>query len=123
MISFQSSGSFKKSDKWLARLLKIDVKSQLEKYGQEGVDALSRETPKDTGLAASSWSYDVVKTSTGYELVWYNDNVENGARVVLLIQYGHGTTSGSYVQGRDFINPAIKPVFDNIQKDIWKAVR
>lgn len=122
MISFESSGSFKRTETWLASLLKNDVQSQLSQYGREGVAALSQATPKDSGKAASSWSYKVTKTRKGYELSWLNDNIENGAKVVLLIQYGHGTGGGGYVQGRDFINPAMKPLFDKIEKELWKAV-
>jgi len=104
-------------------LLKNDIKTQLQRFGQEGVTALSQATPKDSGKAASSWSYSVEKTRTGYELSWSNDNVENGARVVLLIQYGHGTNGGGYVAGRDFINPALKPIFDKIEREVWKVVK
>jgi hypothetical protein len=123
MISLQSSGSFKKTESYLSRLLKNDIKTQLQRFGQEGVTALSQATPKDSGKAASSWSYSVEKTRTGYELSWSNDNVENGARVVLLIQYGHGTNGGGYVAGRDFINPALKPIFDKIEREVWKVVK
>jgi hypothetical protein len=122
MITFTSSGSFKRTETFLAALLRNDVQSQLSKYGQEGVAALSQATPKDSGKAASSWSYKITKTRRGYELAWLNDNVENGAKVVLLIQYGHGTSGGGYVQGRDFINPAIKPIFEKIERDIWRVV-
>lgn len=122
MISFQSSGSFKRTEGFLNRLLQTDIKTILSKYGQEGVRALSSSTPKDSGKAASSWSYSIDKTRTGWELSWLNDNVENGAKVALLIQYGHGTTGGTYVEGRDYINPAIKPIFDKIEKEVWRAV-
>ena len=122
MISIESSGSFRETETFLAALLKNDVQSQLSKYGREGVAALSQATPKDSGKAASSWSYRVTKTRTGYELSWFNDNIENGAKVVLLIQYGHGTGGGGYVEGRDFINPAMKPIFEKIQREVWKVV-
>lgn len=122
MISFESSGSFKKTETFLAALLKNDVQNQLSKYGREGVAALSQATPKDSGKAALSWSYKVTKTRTGYELSWSNSNIENGAQVVLLIQYGHGTRGGGYVQGRDFINPTMKPIFEKIEQEVWKVV-
>ena len=122
MISFESSGSFKRTETFLASLLKNDVQSQLSKYGREGVAALSQATPKDSGKAALSWSYQVTKTRTGHELSWHNNNVENNAKVVLLIQYGHGTVGGGYVQGRDFINPTMKPIFERIEHEVWKAV-
>lgn len=123
MIELQSSGSFKKSESFLNSLLKKDIRSVLSKYGQEGVAALSRATPKDTGRAASSWSYEVVKTTKGYELNFINDDRENGANVVILVQYGHGTTGGTYIPGRDFVNPAIKPIFEKLEREIWKAVK
>jgi hypothetical protein len=122
MISITSSGSFNRTETFLAALLKNDVQSQLSKYGQEGVAALSQATPKDTGKAALSWSYKVTKTRSGYELSWHNSDIENEAKVVLLIQYGHGTNSGGYVQGRDFINPAMKPIFEKIEQEIRKVV-
>jgi hypothetical protein len=122
MISLESSGSFKRSESWLASLLRLDVKSQLAAYGREGVAALSQATPKDTGKAALSWSYQVTKTRTGYELSWHNSDVENEAKVVLLIQYGHGTNGGGYVQGRDFINPAMKPIFEKIEQEMRRVV-
>jgi hypothetical protein len=122
MISITSSGSFNRTETFLSNLLKNDVKSQLSKYGREGVAALSQATPKDTGKAALSWSYQVTKTRSGYELSWHNSDVENEAKVVLLIQYGHGTNGGGYVQGRDFINPAMKPIFEKIEQEIRRVV-
>lgn len=88
-----------------------------------GVQALSRATPKDTGLASISWDYIVINEGGRVGIEWYNTNVENGISVVLLIQYGHATRGGSYIPGRDFINPAIQPVFDKIEEDIRKKVK
>jgi hypothetical protein len=87
-----------------------------------GVSALSSATPKETGLAATSWGFTVSKSGGIYELAWTNSDVENGFPVVIMLQMGHGTGTGGYVQGRDFINPAIKPVFDKIADIVWKAV-
>lgn len=122
MITMSSSGSFSNLERFLNKAEKLDIRSVLETGGKMGVDALSNATPVDSGLAHTSWSYEVRIAATGYSLVWTNDNVENGFPVVIMLQYGHGTGTGGYVQGRDFINPAIKPVFDKIANDIWKAV-
>lgn len=122
MITLTSSGSFSNLERFLDKAEKLDIRSVLEAGGKMGVDALSNATPVDSGLARTSWSYEVQITAAGYSLVWTNDNVENGFPVVIMLQYGHGTGTGGYVRGRDFINPAIKPVFDKIANDIWKAV-
>ena len=122
MITMSSSGSFSNLERFLNKAEKLDIRSVLETGGKMGVDALSNATPVDSGLARTSWSYEVRITATGYSLVWTNDNVEDGFPVVIMLQYGHGTGTGGYVRGRDFINPAIKPVFDKIANDIWKAV-
>lgn len=94
----------------------------LGKYGVEGVQALSQATPQDSGLTASSWSYEILKQNGNYTIVWINTNVHSGVSVAVLIQYGHGTGTGGYVQGRDYINPAIQPIFDRIANDVWKVV-
>lgn len=121
-ISAESSGSFKKTDSFLAKLLKVDITTTLHKYGREGVAALSRATPVDSGLAASSWGYEVTRDRGGASLTWTNSNIEGGIPVVVLIQFGHGTRNGGYVQGIDFINPALRPVFDRIIANLWKEV-
>ena len=87
-----------------------------------GVEALSAATPIDTGLAASSWDYEITRDRGVWQITWLNRDVEGGAQVVLLIQYGHGTGTGGYVQGRDFINPAMRPIFDRIANEAWEAV-
>lgn len=94
----------------------------LDKYGKLGVQALQDATPRDTGLASSSWNYTIDRSSDGVRLSWSNSDIENGYNVAILIQYGHGTKSGTYVEGRDFINPAMQSIFDNIAKDLWKEV-
>lgn len=121
-ISFSSSGSFKRSESWLLRLTKGDIFRALDKYGRQGVNALSRATPADSGLAASSWGYEIRRSRTSWSIFWTNTNIENGFSVVIGLQYGHGTGTGGWVAGRDFINPAIKPVMDAIANDVWKAV-
>ena len=122
MISFRSSGSFKNMESFLSRASKMDVRHILESYGQEGVRALASGTPRESGLAASSWRYEVRRTRGGWSIVWLNSDTENGFPVVIMLQYGHGTGTGGYVQGRDFINPAIRPVFDRISSDLGKVV-
>lgn len=123
MISLESKGSFENTEKFLKRMSSDDIFSSLHKYGQKGVDALANATPVDSGLAASSWDYEIVKKFGSYTIYWKNTNIENGAQVVILLQYGHGTGTGGYVQGRDFINPAIRPIFDQIANDVWKEVK
>src|ERR1035437_8120439 len=123
-ISMESSGSFKKTESFLTsmvRLISIEV-GILNSYGQEGVNALVSVTPKDSGLAASSWDYEVSQTKAGCSITWTNDDIENGFPVAIMLQYGHGTKGGGYVQGIDYINPAIKPIFDKIADKVWKAV-
>ena len=122
MIGITSSGNLKKTDAFLKRLQKRDIYSDLDRYGKMGVSALSRATPVDSSLTANSWAYRVIRgRRPGIE--WYNTNVVGGTPVAILIQYGHGTGTGGYVQGRDFINPAIRPIFNQISDDIWKKVR
>lgn len=96
--------------------------SILEKYGREGAKALENATPVKTGLTAASWSYRVEKNGNGYSVSWFNGNVSNGIPIVILLQYGHGTTGGTYVQGVDFINPALAPIFEKLAEAIWKEV-
>lgn len=101
------------------RSKKLDV-SFLDKYGQEGVMALQENTPKETGLTASSWYYEIVKTNTGYSIQWKNSNIQNGVPIAIILQYGHATGTGGYVEGTDYINPAIGPIFERIAKNAWK---
>jgi hypothetical protein len=109
-------------EKTLLNLSKLNIISILNRYGQEGASALATATPKDSGLAAQSWGYDVSVKRGSYTIVWTNTDVEGGFPVVIMLQYGHGTGTGGFVQGIDFINPAIKPIFDRIESDVWKAV-
>lgn len=122
-FSITSSGSFSNTERFLHAMQKLNIQQILNKYGQIGVAALSSATPIESGLAAASWYYKAGKTSNGvYFIDWYNSDIENGYPVVIGIQYGHGTRNGGYVQGRDFINPAIRPIFDEIENEVWKAV-
>lgn len=94
-----------------------------DRYGRMGVDALSSSTPVDSGLTAQSWKYRVIRNHRWPGIEWYNTNIVNGTPVAILIQYGHGTRGGTYIQGRDFINPAMRPLFEQIADDIWKKVK
>lgn len=122
MIFVKSSGSFDNMESFLKKAAKLNIFDILNANGQEGVEALSRATPIETGLAAHSWSYRVSSSNGTYTIAWYNSDIENGFPVVIMLQYGHGTGTGGYVPGYDFINPAIKPVFDKIADNVWKAV-
>jgi hypothetical protein len=99
-----------------------DLYGDLGQYGQMGVNALAAATPKDTGETASSWTYRITKSGSGVTIAWYNTNVNGNAVIALLLQYGHGTGTGGYVVGRDYINPATRPVFDQIAEAVWKKV-
>lgn len=123
MIRFETSGSFNKTQQFFDKMLKGDLYTTLERFAQDGVEALASVTPRDSGLTANSWAYDIVKTKGGAEISWTNSHVIDGTPIVILLQYGHGTGTGGYVQGRDFINPALKPVFDRIANGVWKAVQ
>lgn len=122
MIRLTSKGNFEPTRGFLNRLLKHNIFSTLDTYGRMGVEALSNATPVATGLSSQSWGYRIIKHHSNIRIEWYNTNVVNGTPVVILIQYGHGTGTGGYVQGRDFINPVVRPLFDKIADDMWKKV-
>jgi hypothetical protein len=121
-ITFKTKGSFTKTSAYLNKLKKTQILAILSRYGTQGVTALAEATPYDSGLAARSWYYTVGSQNNRYWLDFHNNDIEGGAPVVILIQYGHGTRNGGYVVGRDFINPAIAPIFDAIKNDVWKEV-
>lgn len=122
MLTFKVTGSFKKTESFLNSVAKLDVVGTLRAYGQRGVHALALHTPVESGLTAASWGYEVTAKSGTYTIIWTNSDVENGFPVAIMLQYGYGTGTGGYVQGRDYINPAIKPIFDEIADEVWKAV-
>jgi hypothetical protein len=122
LLTFVVSGSFAKTDRFLASVGKLDISSILKTYGERGVDALRNATPVDTGLTADSWGYEVAKTSSGWSITWTNTHVIDGVPIAVILQYGHGTGTGGYIQGRDYINPAIQPIFDEIVTGAWKEV-
>ena len=122
MIKFRQKGDFSKLTHYLEKVKEIVKLGDLDKYGREGVVALASATPVDTGLTASSWRYEIQHGNDSVSITFYNDNIQNGVPIAIILQYGHGTRNGGYVQGRDYINPAIKPIFDKITEDAWKEV-
>lgn len=121
-ITFTVSGDYKTTEEYLQRVAKLDILSILESYGAVGVAALSSATPVDTGLAAGSWGFDVSAKNGAYAIYWTNTDIEHDFPVSIMLQYGYGTGTGGYVQGRDYINPAIRPIFDEIADRVWRAV-
>ena len=122
MIRFKQKGDFGKVSGYLERMRKGSVKRTLEKYGREGVDALSSATPMDSGHTAESWSYRITDRNGNVAIEFHNTNINEGVPIAIILQYGHGTGTGGWVEGRDYINPAIQPVFDKIAKEVWKEV-
>lgn len=122
MIRLTSKGDFSKATKYFERLKEASRLKVLEKYGQAGVDALSSATPVESGLTASSWSYEIHRQNGGASIDFYNSNVNKGVNIAIILQYGHGTGTGGWVQGRDYINPAIQPIFDQMVEEAWREV-
>lgn len=122
IITYRTKGDLTKTETFLKRLMKQDLKSILNKYGQLGVEALSKATPIDTGKTAASWDYEVTIAPGSATLTWTNSNTNQGVPIALLIQYGHGTPTGGYVPGQDYIKPAIRPIMDELTKALWKEV-
>lgn len=121
-FSLESKGSFGRTETFLTRSARGNIATKLDEYGRQGVAALSSATPVGTGEAAMSWYYNIVHSVSGWSIEWRNDDMAGGVPTVILLQYGHGTGTGGYVQGRDFINPAIRPIMDKIAGDAWKVV-
>lgn len=121
-ITFRHKGDFSKTEKFFNRLLKRDYLNVLERYGRAGVDALAAATPKDSGETAASWHYEIDHNGKETTIAFTNSHVNKGVNIAIILQYGHGTRNGGYVQGRDYINPAIQPIFDKIADDAWKEV-
>lgn len=121
MIEFRTKGSFNKTFNFLKRSQKIHL-SDLEKYGEQGVEALRKATPKDTGFTADSWYYEIIESDGRIAIQWLNRNVVNYVNIAVILQYGHATGTGGYVQGIDYINPALQPIFDKIAKNAWEEV-
>lgn len=122
MVRFKHRGDLSKTVEYLDKARKAIPRRLLERYGREGVAALMAATPVDTGLTANSWNYEVTITKTSATLSFYNTNIQNGVPIAIILQYGHGTRNGGWVQGRDYINPAIQPIFDKLANDAWREV-
>ena len=122
MIRFRHRGDFGNIEKFFKLTKRINPRQILEKYAREGVQRLSSVTPKDSGDTANAWTFEIVRSRSGFKIHWLNSSINDGVPIVILLQYGHGTRSGAYVEGRDFINPAMQPVFDAIAENIWKEV-
>ena len=121
-VVITQKGSFSKTFKFLQKIQSKWFYRRLQKYGQMGVDVLREATPKRTGKTSESWGYEIKITEDSASIIWTNTNVNDWANVAVLIQYGHATRNGGYVQGIDYINPAMKPVFDKIADSIWLEV-
>ena len=122
MIEIKQNGDFGKVTAYLEKLRRgIDLKT-LDQYGKQGVEALRVATPVDTGLTAASWSYQIVKEKDRIAIEFHNSNINDHVNIALILQYGHGTGTGGWVEGRDYINPAIQPIFDQLAEDAWKEV-
>lgn len=122
MISFRQKGDLSKVTRRLERLKEVARLGILDKYGREGVAALASATPIESGETANSWYYEIVRSRGSVSIRFLNSNIQNGVPIAIILQYGHGTGTGGWVQGRDYINPAIQPIFDRIAKDLWREV-
>lgn len=122
MISFRHKGDFSKLTSFMEKAKEIVKLGDLDKYGREGVAALASATPVDSGLTANSWYYKIEQKSGSATISFHNSNIQNGVPIAIILQYGHGTGTGGWVQGRDYINPAIQPIFDKIADNAWKEV-
>lgn len=122
MISFRQKGDFSKMSRFMERVGNVVRLGDLDKYGREGVAALASATPVDSGLTASSWGYRIVRKKESVTIEFYNKNIQNGVPIAIILQYGHGTGTGGWVEGKDYINPSIQPVFDRIVNNAWREV-
>lgn len=123
MITFRQKGDFSKLSRFLERAKETVRLGDLDRYGREGVAALASATPVDSGLTASSWYYEITRTKEGVAISFKNSNINKGVPIAIILQYGHATGNGGWVEGRDYINPAIQPIFDRLANDAWKEVR
>lgn len=122
MVTFQVKGKYSKTKKFLEKAEKMDIVNVLAKYGLEGVAALAANTPKESGDTAAAWGYEIDHGPGFARLYWTNSNINQGVNIAIILQYGHGTGTGGWVEGRDYINPAIQPIFDKIAEKAWKEV-
>jgi hypothetical protein len=122
MITFKQHGDFSKLTKYFERLKETARFGLLDRYGKEGVEALQKSTPIDTGKTAASWYYEIENDGKSATISFHNSNINKGVQIAIILQYGHGTRNGGWVEGRDYINPAIQPIFDRIVDEAWKEV-
>ena len=122
MITFRQKGDFSKLTQFLERAKEAVHLGDLDKYGRQGVAALSSATPVDSGLTAESWYYEIENKNGSATITFNNSNIQNGVPIAIILQYGHGTRNGGWVEGRDYINPAIQPIFDEIANEAWREV-
>lgn len=122
MIELKSTGTWDTITRFLEGIVKGNHLKTLERFGERGVEALSSATPVDTGLTASMWRYEITEEKNGTSISFHNDNINKGVNIAIILQYGHGTGTGGWVEGRDYINPAIQPIFDEMAKELWKEV-
>ena len=122
MVKFRHKGDFSKLTSFLEKSKRVIRLSSLDRYGREGVAALASATPIDTGKTASSWFYKIENKDGSAKITFHNSNINDGVPIAIILQYGHGTNNGGWVQGRDYINPAIQPIFDKIVNDAWREV-
>lgn len=122
MVVVKHKGNFNNLERILKKGSTFNIQSFLASYGEQGVRALISATPVDSSTTANSWNYEIITNKGSVSLVWTNSNVNNGIPIAILIQYGHGTRNGGFVQGRDYINPALQPIFDKLSDDIWREV-
>lgn len=122
MISFRQKGDFSKLNNFLEKAKEAIKIGDLDRYGREGVRALESATPVDSGLTSTSWYYEINRTKDRVSISFHNSNIQNGVPIAIILQYGHGTGTGGWVEGRDYINPAVQPIFDKIANNAWKEV-
>jgi hypothetical protein len=122
VFTFTQRGDWSRTTEYLQRVQRLRLASILNKYGQMGVDALANATPVESGLTASSWYFEVESGGGYHRIRWLNSAANDGVHIAIILQYGHGTGTGGYVAGRDYINPAIRPIFDRIEAEVWKEV-
>lgn len=122
MITFRQQGDFSKLTRYLERVKNVVHMGDLDEYGRRGVAALASATPVESGETANAWRYEIERSKGSVKIVFYNDNIQNGVPIAIILQYGHGTGTGGWVQGRDYINSTIQPIFDQIAKDAWREV-
>lgn len=122
-IVIRHKGSFKNTERFFTKMSRWEIRNILDKYGAQGVAALSAATPMRTGETAGAWNYQIEGSKGTYSIIWNNENVNNGVNIALIIQLGHGTGTGGYVEGVDYINPALEPIFEQLAEEAWQEVK